>query len=616
MKSFPAAAILTNHRLLLYFLMLSLVTLAAYANAWSDALVFDDKFFVGSYRFSGLEELPFFFTEDLWAANGTRSGLYRPMLLISLFMDASLYGDWVPGYHLNNIALHVLVTLLVFGLVRQLLRMTIAQDSSSDLFAFLGALIFAVHPVHTEAVNSIFNRSEMLAAIGMLAGLWWFLNHLERRPARAWAGLGVAYLFALLAKESAVALPVLAVALVLVLTPGRVLLRLRKCLPALWLLIPLSGYLMLRAEALAPPEPAGIVETTITSERSGPTDSRQVEIQDGGSFRNFSAQFTGSRLPDEDRLLGAAELISQGLGALAWPYPQKVYYEPLTRNLIWIAILLQLLLVGTALYQCQRGCCALVTGLAFFYLAFLPVTRFLGFLGPVPPIAERYLYFPSVSLSILLAFGLRFVAQRNGIKAAVAPVLAACLVLTPLCWARNAEWVDEVVLFEADYRRGVRGPLLFEGLTASLNSQGKFDRTREICELHLEQFGERAGKFALSCAETLARYRRFEEAERAFVMALQDDKIRPQVHNNLGIFYLRLGRRDEAIDQLELAIEAESGPAFKAFRAGKMIMAVYGNDPQQLLEARKKFEEALRLQPRMAPARQWLERLNRKLQQL
>jgi hypothetical protein len=181
--------------------------LVAYANAWPDVLVLDDKFFAGSDRFPGLRYVPRFFTEDVWSAAGTQTGLYRPMLLVSLFVDSRLHGDWFAGYHLSNILLHCLAVLAVFGLIRQVLRMSGGLSIAGDKYAMLAALVFAVHPVHSEAVNSIFNRAEIMVALAGAAGLWWLLHYLKARPVLAWSGLAVAYLFAMFSKESAVVLP-------------------------------------------------------------------------------------------------------------------------------------------------------------------------------------------------------------------------------------------------------------------------------------------------------------------------------------------------------------------------------------------------------------------------
>ena len=568
------------------------VTLAAFANAWPNTLVLDDKFFAGTGRFGGLLDLPRFFTEDLWAAAEGHSGLYRPLLLISLSLDAHLYGDWAAGYHLGNIFLHVLVTLCVFGFIRQLLLTAGGQPSSAGRYALLAALVFAVHPVHTEVVNSIFNRSEALATLGGVAGLWWFLHHLDSRPVKAWLGLAVAYLFAMFAKENAVVLPGLAIVLVWVFTPGGWPGRLRKCLPVLWLLIPLAFYLVLRVRALAP---AGAVEA---AGLIGVAEIRSL-IQT-------------SRLPDGGSLLKTAGAWGQAFKVMLWPHPLKLDYEAPSVFFRWSALVLHLLLIIAALFESRRKRFGLIAGLAVFYIALLPASRFVGTLGYLPELAERYLYFPSVGLAIALAFGLRFLGHRFGLPVALVPAVLAVLVLTPLCWARNAEWGSEALLFESEFSR--RGPdrNMLRTLTAAHLDEGNYARVAEICDLHAAQ-QQRDGRYSNHCAIAYGRLGRNEKAERAYLFATRHKWVMSSAHANLAQLYLRLGRRDEARKHLELAIETERDPALRAYRKGMLLVMLHRSDRAKLEEARAYFEEALRLDPHMAPARLWLERLNRVL---
>jgi tetratricopeptide (TPR) repeat protein len=577
-------------------ILLVIATLAAYANAWPNALVFDDKYFAGSERYSGLQDFPRFFTEDVWAAAGGRTGLYRPLLLISLSLDSLVYGDWMAGYHLSNIFLHVLVTVVVFGFVRQLLRMTNGQNSSADrsadIYAFLAALVFGVHPIHTEVVNSIFNRSESLVALAGAAGLWWFLYYLDSRPARAWGGLAMAYLIAIFAKESAVVLPGLAVALVLIFTPGSWHSRLQKCLPALWLLIPLALYLVLRAQALAVPDSADTAGLTGVTE--------------------IKALVHSSRHPDWRVLLNLAGNWGEAFKAMVWPYPLKLYYDPPTVFFQWSALVLHLSLITAAVFGYRKKRFGLIAGLAFFYIAMLPASQFIGLLDNLPSMAERYLYFPSAGLAIWLAFGLRFLGRRFSFSIALAPVMVALVVLTPLCWARNAEWANEVILFESEYRNGGRGETVLSLLTSARFQERNYARVIEICDLHVDK-QKRSGKFSNNCALAYSRLGRNEEAERAFLFATRQKSVMTQAHNNLATYYLRLGRRGEARKHFELAIETESIPALHAYRKGKMLVLLHRTDRAKLAEAKSHFEEALRLQPGLIPARRWVERLNRTL---
>jgi hypothetical protein len=145
-------------RLLFPLVMLAAVTALSFANAWPDAVALDDKFFVDNERLPGLTEPAELFRGDVWRTTEAASGLYRPALLVSLSLDQRMFGAWLPGYHLSNIVLQLVVTLLLYGFLRHLLRAARGAAPRADLYALLAALVFAAHPVHTEVVNSAFNR--------------------------------------------------------------------------------------------------------------------------------------------------------------------------------------------------------------------------------------------------------------------------------------------------------------------------------------------------------------------------------------------------------------------------------------------------------------------------
>ena len=580
------------HGLILPLILLAIATVAAYANAWPNVLVHDDMFFAGSARFSGITDFSRFFTEDLWAASGVHSGLYRPMLLISLFVESRLWGDWMAGYHLSNVFLHMLVTFAVFGFIRQVLRMSDTQSSSADLYALLAALVFCVHPAHTEVVNSIFNRSEILVALSGTAGLWWFLRYLDTRTFSAWGGLSVAYLFAIFSKESAIVLPGLAVSLVLIFTPGDWRNRLQKCLPVLWLLIPLALYFALRDQALA--TPASMATTNVTG---------HTEIETPVNFSSF---------PDWRMILKTAGVWSQSFKVLVWPWPLKLYYEDVSIMVRWAALLLHLALIAAALFGYKKKSFGLIAGLVFFYIAMLPASRFIGLLGEGPHMAERYLYFPSVGLVISLAFGLHFLGHRFGTRLALAPVMIALIVFTPICLARNAEWASEIILFESEFRKGSRDVNALRLLTGARLRQGNISRVVEICDSHVKE-QKKSGRYSSHCAMAYSQLGRDEEAERAFLFATTKNPANSHTRANLAVFYLRLGRVDEGRKHYELALEAEVDPAMRAYRKGELLVIFHRNDREKLIEARAHFEEALRLQPHLALARGRLERLNQAL---
>ena len=100
-----------------------------------------------------------YFTTNIFA-DLSRDYLYRPIYMLSLFIDAALYKDAFLGYHLNNVLLHVGATCLFLALLRRLhFRHTLALFS---------AALFAVHPIHVDVVAFVTNRSDLLASIFLL----------------------------------------------------------------------------------------------------------------------------------------------------------------------------------------------------------------------------------------------------------------------------------------------------------------------------------------------------------------------------------------------------------------------------------------------------------------
>lgn len=178
------------------------VVLAAlvYAPAPTGELVWDDPLVIDKQiaAFTSLREV-FFPPENIfqWSQN-----YYRPVVILSYLFDLRVYGDArVAGLHLSNVVFHVLTTLFVMLLARRLF-----MHLPGGMFgAVIAAAIFAVHPIHTESVSWITGRSDVLAALFLVPAVWLALRW--RDSGRLWVLLAMALLLllALLSKEVAAA---------------------------------------------------------------------------------------------------------------------------------------------------------------------------------------------------------------------------------------------------------------------------------------------------------------------------------------------------------------------------------------------------------------------------
>ena len=175
--------------------LLLIVVALVYANTLRNEFTMDDGIYVLRNPQVTQASVREFFTPNKF------SSVFRPVTFATFALNWRIGGTRPFGFHLLNLALHIGATWLLFLLLEALL----GASPPAKTVAFVAALIFAVHPLHTEAVASIAGRAELLAA-GFLFAAW--ILHLDDQQIPAL----ICFVLALLSKESAVVfLPLLLV---------------------------------------------------------------------------------------------------------------------------------------------------------------------------------------------------------------------------------------------------------------------------------------------------------------------------------------------------------------------------------------------------------------------
>jgi tetratricopeptide (TPR) repeat protein len=187
-----------------------LAAAAAHAPALWGELVWDDQVWLAQRaHFRTLRDV-------FWppaGIPGLSNTLFRPLLIGSYLLDERLYGPGTAfGPHLSNIIFNSLTAVGLYFLLKRLL----ARHTGGTSAALVAATLFAVHPIHTESVNWVAGRTDVLAAMFLLPALRLALAWQDRRSPLALVLASLCYLLALFAKEVAVAgvllLPVVLVA--------------------------------------------------------------------------------------------------------------------------------------------------------------------------------------------------------------------------------------------------------------------------------------------------------------------------------------------------------------------------------------------------------------------
>ncbi len=185
-----------------------LLTLACYAPTIGYDFALDDTLVITQNQFTqkGISGIPEILSHDTFRGffgedkNLVAGGRYRPLSLVFFALEKSVAGGpWL--FHLINVLLYALTALLVFEFLRIAL-VRLFSPGQANWIASLTALLFAVHPIHTEVVANIKGRDELLAFLFGLAATW-----ISWKPGSGMLRKGVAlilFTLALFSKENAI----------------------------------------------------------------------------------------------------------------------------------------------------------------------------------------------------------------------------------------------------------------------------------------------------------------------------------------------------------------------------------------------------------------------------
>jgi len=430
------------------------------------------------------------FGTDWWGGRAGSSGLYRP---VARTLDGVLARDWglgARGQKAASAVLHAAASVLVLPLSSAL-----SLSASGSLAA---ALLFAAHPVHAEVFGEIAGRAEVLAALFSIVAL---LGVLRGRILGA-AGAGVAALLACLSKESALALPGVAVLLA-----GRA--GWRRSLPGVAAIAAAAAAaLALRAAVLGSPlglDPAGVpvVDNPVAA----------LSYLEGRRFALAVLAHAGAMLLFPIRLSA-----DYSLGAIEAP---GSWGDP--RVLAGLAIAIGAALA--AVRAARRTSAAGAFGAAAALVAYLPASQLPLSIGAL--FGERFLYFPSAFAAI--AAGAILPWRRGGRVAGAALAAIVFLFLTRGA-LRSADFASDLDLYraaETDRPGGARAPA---AIAHELNSAGLL------------------GEALASVDRSLAICPRWPTA-----LSLR------------GAILMGLGRKAESADVFRAAVEATGGGDFAAW---------------------------------------------------
>ncbi len=583
--------------------VVAILAFAVYANSLANEFAYDDDMMITQNPLiESLGNFGKFFSSGYWQQwyGGTSS--YRPLFVLSLAIDHALWGGRPFGFHLTNVALHCAASALFFLLAR---KYRLGRGVS-----FLAAAIFAVHPVHTEAVANIVGRMELLGTV--FCGLAWFFWNKGRQTERPSAGrlllAALMFLCAILTKENFIVFPAVLFAAEWISSRPLPDFRTtaRAVLPYLAFVAGVGVYLLMRR-------------------------SSGEAVQVASLNRAPLADFT---------LWG--RVCTMGSVSLEWyrllllGFPLRPWYDRFNLEIVahptlrsWIGFGVFFGLAALAALAVRR--LPLVSFSIFLWFALMFIVSNIPF--PIGAIfGERWLYFPSAGYCLALALGIfklrDHLKSRGGGRMALVLAGAVLFSYATVTIRRNPDWRDNLTLFSRMLQTDPGHPLGYSAVASQLTErdpararellhtayriapdhfetvvalakldflENRLDEAEALAdgllaieppnlalpaadwsEVHLlkagiryrrgdrvggdlelangiryspVQYGER-----LFISTALLKFGNKEEALKILLTIIQTNPNLPQAHNNLGVCFLRMGRFDEAKAEFETTL--------------------------------------------------------------
>jgi protein O-mannosyl-transferase len=410
------------------YVFVALAAFAVYYNSLSNEFVFDDDSVVlGDQTITSLSNIPKYFTGEL-GFHKVIGRYYRPIVSATYAVDHALWGLKPFGFHLTNILIHVLNCVLLFALLRLIFEGSVSKFK--DYAILIGTLVFAVHPIHTEAVAWVSGRTDSLSCTFFFAAFIYYLKYskpVESKLSNLVLGL-LFYLLALLSKEMAITLPAVIILYDLVINRmsiKQVLSEKSKVYASFILLSVL--YLVLRWAVLK--------------------DVPQRESY----FYFYGKDFATALFTMLQTLPFYFKLAVFPVGMLYHYSGYLPYVNSIAEPTVIFAAAF-VIIIGFTVYYLYKRFPMVSFSLIFFFLTLLPVLNIvptMNFMG------DRFLYLPSVFLSlVLIAIIIKYYFKKNS-GMIITLSTALLLVFGFMTVSRNADWKTNDELFmSADGKPG------------------------------------------------------------------------------------------------------------------------------------------------------------------
>lgn len=480
--------------------------------------------------------------------------LYRPLSLVMFALEWEFWPDNPKPGHIINVMLYAFICVLLFSTLRKILwRFTV-------FLPFLTALLFALHPIHTEVVANIKSRDELLSFFFLLFTLRFAFNYIESSKAK-WILYGaVSYFLAFMSKESAIVfLAVIPLTLYFFSNASNG----KNLFYSGVMVIPALLFLAIRSKVLAnQPEMAPI----------SMVDNLLVAAPD------YITQ-----------LATAIKILGKYMWLLLVPYPLVSDYSfnqiPIEGwGSIWVIISFVILMAMGVFSLWKFKTKNIISySVLFFFITMSIYSNIVMMIGS--SFGERFLFVPSIAFCLILAWGLIKVF-KSAVENIPVPklsllfksyrlpfmvLLPVFLIYSVVVFSRNREWESDLIRNTADVRKSPNSAHMryYYGLVL-MKDKAHNDKNELVYPEYLDSAiinFSIAAKIVPTFADAydqigLAYYRKQmnDSALKYYEKALKYNPTKSITYSNMGVIYFNNKQFDKAMEVYEKAVKYD--PAF------------------------------------------------------
>lgn len=519
----------------IYYMIIILLSFLIYGNTLFNEFTYDDfHTIVNNERVhQGISEIPSFFYDPVVSVNKPRP-IYRPIPYVTHAIEYQLFGLSPKIGHFMNIMFFILCGIVLFLFLKRLL------PNYHPVFPFLMTIVFIAHPIHTESIANIKGRDDLLAFIGGVLSLLFALKYTSQRSCRDLIMSSLTLLVAIYSKENVV---------------------------TLLALIPLSCYWISSDNLGRSIQKNWILYTVLLS---------VVVFFFVLRFSVWEVNFDSIYNVKDNPILnanGLNEKISTILNVwglaiykMFFPYPLLYHYGlnyiPITNFFdykVWLSCTLLIGICSIVLkFIWKKNLFAYA--IALFLITFSVYGHL--FLG-VTIFNERYLFFPSIAVGVILIQGIIQLLRVNTAKKLAFNTTKdymvwgglglVLIVYCSLTFTRNQDWKNNFSLFSSDIKyleNNVMANFDYSLTLMKRNPEKYKDKVlshrRKLVQLHPSSFSYRA------LGEAYMNYRLNDKAKECFLEALKINPNNNRANWGVGLIYYRQKDFNNAIKYLEI----------------------------------------------------------------